>query len=324
MRPPQRCARAPLHRTSRTSRSGSPPRSAWGRSEQLTAATFRPPGAGRRSSRCGSSSPGCSSAAPRCTAAVSPPSFLGGLTGLAAWTWLSLAWTDNTTQTVLEGFRMLAYAGVAAAFVLVVRRETAPALLRGVLAGLVLISAYGLLTRLLPRTARRLRHGVGVPALRAARLLERLRHLRHARPAPRARRRGARAERDAPRAGGGVVRRPASRALLHVQPRRVDRSHRGSRSRRRARSAQAPADRGAVRRRDSRPDRDGDRLELRRADPPRLAAERRDGAGRRACDRHRGVRARRSRGDRRHCRSPSGGTSRRATSGWPSRPWSPW
>ena len=76
--------------------------------------------------------------------------FLGGLTGLAAWTWLSLAWTDNTTQTVLEGFRMLAYAGVAAAFVLVVRRETAPALLRGVLAGLVLISAYGLLTRLFP------------------------------------------------------------------------------------------------------------------------------------------------------------------------------
>ena len=76
--------------------------------------------------------------------------FLGGLTALAAWTWLSLAWTDNTPQTVLEGFRMLAYAGVAAAFVIVVRRETAPALLRGVLAGLVVISVYGLLTRLLP------------------------------------------------------------------------------------------------------------------------------------------------------------------------------
>ena len=41
------------------------------------------------------------------------------------WTWLSLLWTDNTTQTVLEGFRMLAYAGVAAALVLVVRRTTA-------------------------------------------------------------------------------------------------------------------------------------------------------------------------------------------------------
>jgi tetratricopeptide (TPR) repeat protein len=76
--------------------------------------------------------------------------FLGGLTALAAWTWLSLAWSDNTTQTVLEGFRMIAYAGVAAALVLVVRRDTAPALLRGVLAGLVLVSAYGLATRLFP------------------------------------------------------------------------------------------------------------------------------------------------------------------------------
>ncbi|HEV2902210.1 MAG TPA: O-antigen ligase family protein [Gaiellaceae bacterium] len=76
--------------------------------------------------------------------------FLGGLTALAAWTWLSLVWSDNTTQTVLEGFRMLAYAGVAAALVLVVRRETAPALLRGVLAALVLVSAYGLATRLFP------------------------------------------------------------------------------------------------------------------------------------------------------------------------------
>jgi O-antigen ligase len=76
--------------------------------------------------------------------------FVGGLTALAAWTWLSLLWTANTTQTVLEGFRMLAYAGVAAALVLVVRRQTAPALLRGVLAALVLVSAYGLATRLFP------------------------------------------------------------------------------------------------------------------------------------------------------------------------------
>ncbi|HEY7708116.1 MAG TPA: O-antigen ligase family protein [Gaiellaceae bacterium] len=76
--------------------------------------------------------------------------FVGGLTALAAWTWLSLLWTANTTQTVLEGFRMLAYAGVAAALVLVVRRQTAPALLRGALAALVLVSAYGLATRLFP------------------------------------------------------------------------------------------------------------------------------------------------------------------------------
>jgi hypothetical protein len=76
--------------------------------------------------------------------------FLGGLTALAAWTWLSLFWTDNTTQTVLEGFRMLAYAGVAAALVLVVRRTTAPALLGGVLGAIALVAGYGLATRLFP------------------------------------------------------------------------------------------------------------------------------------------------------------------------------
>jgi len=76
--------------------------------------------------------------------------FAGGLIGLAAWTWLSLVWTENTVQTALEGFRMVAYAGVAAALVLVVRRETAPMLLRGVLAAIVLLSTYGLATRLFP------------------------------------------------------------------------------------------------------------------------------------------------------------------------------
>jgi O-antigen ligase len=76
--------------------------------------------------------------------------FAGGLTALAGWTWLSLAWTDNVTQTVLEGFRVLAYAAVAAALVLVVRRETAPALLRGLFAAIVLVSTYGLATRLFP------------------------------------------------------------------------------------------------------------------------------------------------------------------------------
>lgn len=76
--------------------------------------------------------------------------FAGAITGLAGWTWLSLAWTENTVQTTLEGFRMLAYAGVAVALVLVVRRETAPALLRGLLAAIVLVSAYGLATRLFP------------------------------------------------------------------------------------------------------------------------------------------------------------------------------
>jgi O-antigen ligase len=76
--------------------------------------------------------------------------FLGAFAGLAGWTWLSLLWTDNTVQTALEGFRLLAYLGAAAALLLVVRRETTPALLRGVCAAIVLVSGYGLATRLFP------------------------------------------------------------------------------------------------------------------------------------------------------------------------------
>jgi hypothetical protein len=76
--------------------------------------------------------------------------FLGAFTGLAGWTWLSLLWTDNTVQTVLEGFRLVGYLGAAAALLFVVRRATAPALLRGTLAAVTVVSAYGLATRLFP------------------------------------------------------------------------------------------------------------------------------------------------------------------------------
>jgi hypothetical protein len=76
--------------------------------------------------------------------------FLGGLVALSAWTWLSLLWTDNSVHTVLEGLRMLAYLGAAAALLLVVRRETTPALLRGLLLAIALVSTYGLATRLFP------------------------------------------------------------------------------------------------------------------------------------------------------------------------------
>jgi O-antigen ligase len=76
--------------------------------------------------------------------------FLGAVAGLAGWTWLSLLWTENTVQTVAEGFRALAYVGVVAALVLVVRRRTAPALLRGVLAAITLVCIYGLATELFP------------------------------------------------------------------------------------------------------------------------------------------------------------------------------
>jgi hypothetical protein len=76
--------------------------------------------------------------------------FVGAVAGLTGWTWLSLLWTENSVQTTLEGFRMLAYVGVAAALLFVVTRETAPALLRGVLAAITLVCVYGLATRLFP------------------------------------------------------------------------------------------------------------------------------------------------------------------------------
>ena len=54
---------------------------------------------------------------------------LGGLTGLAAWTWLGLIWSDVASATVLEGLRMLLYVSVLAALVLIVRRATVSVLL---------------------------------------------------------------------------------------------------------------------------------------------------------------------------------------------------
>ena len=76
--------------------------------------------------------------------------FAAAVVALAGWTWLSLVWSENGVQTALEGFRLLAYAAVAAALVLVVRPRAAPALLRGLLAAIALVSIYGLGTRLFP------------------------------------------------------------------------------------------------------------------------------------------------------------------------------
>ncbi|HEV3479903.1 MAG TPA: O-antigen ligase family protein [Gaiellaceae bacterium] len=76
--------------------------------------------------------------------------FLAGVAGIAGWTWLSLLWTENTVQTVVEGFRVLAYVGVAAALLFLVRRATAPALIRGTFAAITLVSLYALATRLFP------------------------------------------------------------------------------------------------------------------------------------------------------------------------------
>jgi hypothetical protein len=75
---------------------------------------------------------------------------LGALGGFGAWTWLALAWSADPAATVLEGLRVLMYASVFAALLLVLRRDGVPILLAATLAAIFLASGYGLLTRLFP------------------------------------------------------------------------------------------------------------------------------------------------------------------------------
>jgi hypothetical protein len=76
--------------------------------------------------------------------------FAGGFLLLAGWTWLSVIWSDDVDQSVLEGQRTLLYAAVVGGLVLLVRRNSAAALLAGALAGIVAASGYALATRLFP------------------------------------------------------------------------------------------------------------------------------------------------------------------------------
>jgi Flp pilus assembly protein TadD len=74
--------------------------------------------------------------------------FLAGVAGLTLWTWLSAAWSIDVVDSVHEGQRMLVYLAAAAALVLVVRGTAVAHALGGALAGITLISFYGLATRL--------------------------------------------------------------------------------------------------------------------------------------------------------------------------------
>jgi hypothetical protein len=75
--------------------------------------------------------------------------FLAGLAVFAGWIATSLAWS-GTPDTVLEVERALVYVAGTLAALLVVRRRTVPNFLGGVLVAIVLVSGYGLATRLLP------------------------------------------------------------------------------------------------------------------------------------------------------------------------------
>ncbi len=80
-----------------------------------------------------------------------PSLFLtGGLALLLGWSALSLLWTTSVTLTMLDVQKLLVYVGIVPAALLVVKRRSAPQLLAGVLAGITLVSAYALATRLLP------------------------------------------------------------------------------------------------------------------------------------------------------------------------------
>jgi O-antigen ligase len=70
------------------------------------------------------------------------------LAGLAAWVWLSLAWTSDVAQTVREGERVLVYVAAASALLLVGRRARVFGLVASLAAAISVVCAYALATRL--------------------------------------------------------------------------------------------------------------------------------------------------------------------------------
>jgi tetratricopeptide (TPR) repeat protein len=76
--------------------------------------------------------------------------FLSAMAGLTAWVWLSVAWSDDAVESVLEGQRILLYATAALAMVLALWRRSLAPVLGGALAGLAVPLCYGLATRLFP------------------------------------------------------------------------------------------------------------------------------------------------------------------------------
>ena len=72
--------------------------------------------------------------------------FLGFVAAFTAWTWLSVAWSDDVSQSVLEGERLLVYLAATAAF-LAFEREHVARLLAGLLAVITAACAWALCVR---------------------------------------------------------------------------------------------------------------------------------------------------------------------------------
>jgi hypothetical protein len=76
--------------------------------------------------------------------------FFGALVVFAGWIWLGTTWSQSAPRSFLEGERVLVYVAAVAVALLLIRRRTVPQLLGGVLVAIVVISGYGLATRLFP------------------------------------------------------------------------------------------------------------------------------------------------------------------------------
>ncbi len=75
---------------------------------------------------------------------------LVALVGFTLWTFASFRWSASPTQTVLEGERSLLYLAGLAAALLSLRRRSVPVLLGALVAAIVAVAGWGLLTRLVP------------------------------------------------------------------------------------------------------------------------------------------------------------------------------
>jgi O-antigen ligase len=72
--------------------------------------------------------------------------FLGLLVAFTAWTWLSIAWSGDVSESVLEGERLLVYVAAAGAF-LVVGRAHVARLLGGLLTAITIVCGWALCLR---------------------------------------------------------------------------------------------------------------------------------------------------------------------------------
>lgn len=72
--------------------------------------------------------------------------FLGLLAAFTAWTWVSIAWSDDISESVLEGERLLVYLAAAASFIVLGRGQPAR-LVGGLLAAITLACGWALFLR---------------------------------------------------------------------------------------------------------------------------------------------------------------------------------